>query len=280
VIAALLLAAAVTATPEPVPTLSPNQTLARIREQFRSHRPPPPYVVYTLTRKQNRADGYPDVSGSYTYHVWVRSSDRAAMKRRVFRDNDEYPPEFDRPAFNEPRDPGPPTADVFEPKPVKPHPVSEPYTPEPASSEAPVIGRVNSVLELDYRVTAMGVEGDLIHLVVEPISDPERNRLHDIYADRTTYELKRLVANDKLFVSGTYHDVFDTTFTITMGMVDGIPVVTAIHGVVGHDAAGIAYNGDGKVVDFTFDDISFPATLPDWYFNPRQYGAHQNDVPQ
>ncbi len=277
-IAALLLAAAV-ATPEPVPTLSPNQTLARIRQQFRSHRPPPPFVTYTITRKQDRSDGYPDVSNSYTYHVWVRSSDRAAMKRRVFRDNYEYPPEFDRPAFNEARDPGPPTADVFEPKPLKPHPVSEPYTPEPAESSAPVIGRVTSVLELDYRVTVMTIEGNLIHLTVEPISDQERNRLRDIYADKTTYELTKLVATDKLFVSGSYSDVYGTTFTITMGMVDGIPVVTAIHGIVGRDDRGVDYNDDGKDVDFTFTNIAFPATLPEWYFNPRQYGAHQNDAP-
>ena len=80
----------------------------------------------TISRKQDRNDGYPDVTNTYTYHVWVRNSDRAAMKRRVFRDNYEYPPEFDRPAFNEARDPGPPTADIFEPKPVRPHPASEP----------------------------------------------------------------------------------------------------------------------------------------------------------
>ena len=278
-IAALLFAVAV-AAPEPVPTLSPNQTLARIRNQFRSHRPPPPYVAYTLVRKQNRSDGYPDVSGSYTYHVFVRNSDRAALKRRVFRDNYEYPPEFDRPAFNEARDPGPPTADVFEPKPARPHPASVPYTPEPSASAPAVIGRVTSVLELDYRVTAMTIEGPLIHLTVEPISDRERNRLRDIYADRSTYELTKLVATDKLFLSGSYSDVYGTTFTITMGVVAGVPVVTSIHGIVGRDDRGVDYNDDGKEVDFTFSNITFPPNLPEWYFNPRQYGAHPNDVPQ
>jgi hypothetical protein len=281
VIAALLLAAAIaTPSPEPVPTLSPTQTLARIRAQFRSHRPPPPYVTYTLVRKQNRSDGYPDVSGSYTYHVWVRTSDRAALKRRVFRDNYEYPPEFDRPAFNEARDPGPPTADVFEPKPARPHPISEAYTPEPTGSEAPIIGRVTSVLELDYRVTGMAIEGNLLHVQVEAISDRERNRLRDIYVDKNTYELVKLVANDKLFVSGSYSDVYGTLFTIQMGMVQGVPVVTSIHGIVGRDDRGVDYNDDGKEVDFTFTNIQFPPTLPDWYFNPRLYGAHQNDAPQ
>ena len=71
---ALLLAAAVASpAPDPVPTLSPTQLLARIRSQFRSHRPPPPYQSYTLERKQLRTDGYPDVTGSYMFHVWVRN---------------------------------------------------------------------------------------------------------------------------------------------------------------------------------------------------------------
>jgi hypothetical protein len=265
-------AIAASPTPEPTPLLTPSQTLARIRQQFRSHRPPPPYETYTVVRKQLRADGYPDVSNSYTFHVWVRNSDRAAMKRQVFRDDYEYPPVFDRPAFNEARDPGPPTADVFEPKPARPHPVEVPYTPEPEQSQLPVIGRITSLVEYDYRVTSLTIEGPYMHLVVEPIRDPERNRLRDVYADKDTYELHRLVATDKLFVPGD--KVYTTIFTITMDTVQGIPVVSDIHGVVEDD-----YYGDGKDVDYTFRDIRFPATLPDWYFNARQYGAHTNDVP-
>lgn len=280
-LAVLLLAAAIVApTPEPVPTLTPTQLLVRIRTQFRSHRPPPPFETYTLERKQLRNDGFPDVTGSYTYHVWVRNGDRAALKREVFRDDYEYPPEFDRPAFDEARDPGPPTADVFEPKPLKPHPVSEAYTPEPATTEAPLIGRVLSLVEFDYRVTYVSIENDLVHLTVAPISDPDRNRLREIYADKTTFELKKLVAADRLFLTGPDNDVFADQFTITMGLVDGVPVVTQIHGIAGSDDRGREYQDDGKEVDFYFRDITFPATLPDWYFNPRQYGAHQNDYPR
>jgi hypothetical protein len=279
-VAFLLAAALATPSPEPVPTLSPTQLLARIRAQFRSHRPPPDYETYTLNRKQQRSDGYPDLAGTYTYHVWVRNSDRAALKRRVFRDDYEYPPEFDRPAFNEARDPGPPTADVFEPKPLVPHPVSQAYTPEPRSTPLEVIGRVQSLIEYDYRVTDVAYEGDLVHLTLAPISDPDRNRLRELYADRQTYELRKLVAADKLFVSGAYKDVFADTFTITMGTVAGVPVVTHIHGIAGYDGEGRDYQDDGKIVDFTFSDITFPATLPAWYFDARQYGAHQHDLPQ
>ena len=81
-------------------------------------------------------------------------------------------------------------------------------------------------------------------------------------------------------MTGGYKGDYADEFTITMGTVDGVPVVTRIHGIAGTDARGLEYQDDGKVVDFFFRDITFPRSLPDWYFNPRQYGGHQNDLPQ
>jgi len=95
----------------PVP--NGEKLLADIRKVFRSHRPPPPYVTYTLTRTQQTEQGYPDYANIYTEHIWCRSSDRAALERKVYRDDYRGPLTFDRPAFNEARDPGPPTADLF-----------------------------------------------------------------------------------------------------------------------------------------------------------------------
>lgn len=279
-LAALLLAVALAQAasaqePDPNAPPTPQRVLGLIRAQFRSHRPPPPFVSYTLTRKQNTDQGYPDVVESYTYHIWVRTSDRAAMGRKVFRDNYEYPPEFLRPAFNEDRDPGPPTADVFEPAPVKPHPISFVPTPEPTNDPTLVIGRVSTFVESEYTVTSLTHEGPLLHLVLQPIRDPNRNRLREIYADAATYDLRKLVATDKLFVlGGGKPQVYGMTFTITMGTIDGHLVVTDLHGKVGD-----GYVGDGVDVDFTFRDIKFPATMPDWYFNARTYGQHTNDVP-
>lgn len=271
---ALVLAQAASAQ-EPEATPSPQRVLGLIRAQFRSHRPPPPYVSYTISRAQKTDQGYPDVVETYTYHVWCRTRDRAAMGRKVFRDNYEYPPEFMRPAFNEDRDPGPPTADVFEPAPVKPRPISEVPTPEPTDDPTLVIGRVSTFVESDYRVTSLTHEGPLLHLTLEPIRDVERNRLREIYADAATYEVTKLVATDKLFVHGAGKpEVYGVTFTIVMGTVDGHPVVTDLHGRVGD-----GYTGDGVDVDYAFRDIKFPPTMPDWYFNARSYGQHAHDVP-
>ena len=163
---------------------------------------------------------------------------------------------------------------MFEPAPARPHPVSEVPTPEPHYTPLPVIGSVRALIENDYRVDSLQIEGDQVHLQIYPIRDVERNRLRDVYADAKTLELRKLIATDKLFVNNGKDGIFPVTFTITMGSVQGYPVVTSLHGVVGG-----GYNGDGQQVDFRFSDITFPATLPAWYFDARSYAAHQNDAP-
>ena len=207
-----------------------------------------------------------------TRTIFARSSDRASLGRKVYRDNARGALEFMRPAFNESRDPGPPTADIFEAAPVRPQPVE--FVPTPGSrpqTEPPIIGSVVVANDPDYFAESVAVEGNLLHLHIRPIRDPQRNRLREIWADKTTYELRKLVATDRLFV-GTH--VYGETFTITMGTVEGRPVVTDIHG-----KAGDGYTGDGVDVDFHFRDITFPASLPAWYFDSHAYGAHTTDAP-
>ena len=274
----VFLLAAAMATPVPAasaePSPTPQRILGLIRSQYRSHRPPPQFETYTLVRSQKATNGYPDPTGSYTMHVWVRNTDRAALTRFVYRDEARGDLKFDRPAFNEDRDPGPPTADVFEPAPARPHPVSEVPTPEPHYTPLPVIGSVRALFESDYRVDSMQTEGDQLHLQIFPIRDVERNRLREVFVDAKTLELRKLIATDKLFVNNGKNGIFPVTFTITMGNVQGIPVVTNLHGVVGG-----GYRDDGQEVDYRFTDITFPTTLPAWYFDARSYAAHQNDAP-
>jgi hypothetical protein len=62
--------------------------------------------------------------------------------------------------------------------------------------------------------------------------------------------------------------------TVTMSMLDGVPVIRAVHGAVGGN-----YHDDRREGDCTFTDVTFPPTLPDWYLDPRRYGAHAADAP-
>lgn len=283
----LNLAAATAKAKKPVPVPTPrhrvvkatpapelpkgDKLLADIRRVFRSHRPPPQYVTYTLMRSQQTEQGYPDYLGTYTEHIWCRTSDRAALERKVFRDDYRGPMTFDRPAFNEARDPGPPTADVFEPAPIHPHPVEFVPTPEPVAG-GPEIGVVRAVGETQYRVLRVTVEGSQFHVSVTPIRDPERNRLREIYVDSKSLELQKLVATDKLFMDGG--PVYNVIATITMGVVEGRPVVTFVHAQVDS-----SYVGNGEQIDIEFKDIAFPSSLPGWYFDPHQYASHQSDWP-
>jgi hypothetical protein len=277
-IASLPKAHAAAPTPAPVPTLSPTQWLATIRNKFRSHRPPPPYVVYTESRKQNTDRGFLDYADSYSYKYWCRTSDRAALKRKI-----EIVPamgfaEFERAAFNADYDPGPPTGDLFEKAPAHPVAQSVVPTPEPEASPLQTIGQVAVTSEYEYKVTSVTFEGKLVHLVLEPIRDPERNRLREIWADKDTYELVRIKAHDRLFVPNGVHgdDIYGVIFDIKIAMLQGTPIVTDIHGIVGDN-----YSGDGQIVDFTFRNIAFPTTLPDWYFDPKTYGSHpEKELPR
>jgi hypothetical protein len=274
--------AATSPTPEPEPsfTPSPQRLLGLIRARFRSHRPPPPYVTYTLVRAQKTDRGFVDYVGSYTYHIWCRNLDRAALGRQIFRLGAIGDPEFQRPAFNEDRDPGPPTADIFEPAPARPTQISDVPTPEPANVPFQIIGRTTVAGEYDYAVDDVKIEGDQYHLILRPLRDPERNRLREVFANKDTYEVTRLITHDRLFVPDE-KKIYNATFDVRVQMLQGTPVVTSIHGDVGSTAGGEEYSGDGKVVDFTFKDIKFPATLPDWYFDSRSYGAHKakGDLP-
>ena len=271
----------VAAVATPVPLPSPDRLLYEIRRQFRSHRPPPPYVTYTLVRKQTLDDGYPDLLNSYTYHIWCRNYDRAALGRRVYRGSSRGTLEFLRPSFNEPWDPGPPTADLFEPAPAHPHSSPRDFvpTPEPTGNLPLTIASVTVLGEFDYRVTRVADEGDLIHVSLMPRRDPDRNRLREIYVDRKTLELKEVVATDKLYDdedSGRH--IYPMLFTVTLDWMNNMPVVTHIHGTPTYQTDS-EYLGRDATVDYDFNDITFPASLPEWYFDPRDYAQNQANAP-
>lgn len=269
----------------PLPSMSPDDVFYKIRAVFRSHRPPPPYETYTLVRQNNDAEGYPDYASSYTFHIWVRTSDKAAMARQISRLGAIGPLEFMRPQFNDVApdndhpefdDPGPPTADLFEPAPTQPHPISWVPTPEPTGTMPPVIMHVGVTINADYYVDAVNADDGLLHVVLTPRRDPERNRLRELWVDPHTFELEKVLCTDRLAVDyGAGHlDIYPVLFTVTLGRLDGIPIVTHIHGVVEG-----GYSGDDAIVEYSYQDVAFPRSLPSWYFDPHDYAAHLDDAP-
>ena len=241
-------AAPVTVGQVPAESPSPEAVLAKIVDRYRSRRPLPPFESYTLTRFQKTARGDVDPNNSYTRHVWLRTSDGAALTRSIGVNGREGEIGFDRPAFNEPRDPGPPTADLL------------------AAAGA------SSGTALPYRADSLTVDGGQLHLRVSALRDKEHNRVREIFADQNTYALRTLIATDTLFVARG--PTYPVTFTVEMSEVDGIPIVSALRGVVGG-----GYNDDGRQVEYVFSAISFPLSLPDWYFDPKTYRDHRAEAP-
>jgi len=271
-IAALVaLTGALPETPTPAAPVNAQIILGRVRAGFHAQ-PRPPYVVYTLIRR-DKLNGAPDFYNSYNLRIWCRTSDRGALSRRIV-DNRAGDMDFIRPEFDKPIDPGPPTADVFEALASR----RIDATPAPDASAAPVIASVAVLIEFDYFANYAGIDGHDYHLKLTPKRDPERNRLTDVYVDRESYVLTRAVAHDHLFVEGA---AIPERFEVDFGTLEGVPVITEIHGRT--DYGAMTYDRGSTPfheIDYRFTNVAFPATLPDWYFDPKSYGAHRAEAPR
>ena len=258
--------------------LSGDQILARAKAVFRAY-PRPPFIAYTLVRRDRR-NGQPDLENSYTLKIWCRTADRSALARRAWKgaangDLQNITVMFDREV-----DPGPPTADMFEKRvfgatATRRNGLSEATLPPGAGGAAtvepvplPEIGRV-AARDGDYHAVRVARDGELIHLWLEARSDPDRNRLDEIWVDAQSYDLRRAKVRDHLYYFGgqSFEDEFDVRFTPGPA---GLPIIASIHGQTKY----APYE-----TDYTFKEVSFPATLPDWYFTPKLYGQHKADAP-
>lgn len=227
----------------------------------------PAYVSYTLRRSQETPDGLPDLEWSYTYRVWYRTSDNAALERQIFQGRAGNL-RFEHVVFDQACDPGPPSADVFDLPPLD----------APAAAAAPqelkTIASVRATAPPAYDVVFIQREKNVWHLRLRPEHDPARYRLRELWADATTYELQKAVVADKLYVQGG--PVYDQLDTLTWAVVNGRPLITHIHTRADFDNDTPP---DGVDIDYDFSEIAFPSTLPDWFFEPPLYGAHLQQAP-
>jgi hypothetical protein len=267
--ATLIGSGACPATAQPSPPPNGYAILARVKAGLRSGERPA-FVAYTLVRR-DALDRVPDAANSYTLRVWCRTADGAALSRRVFGSRAVGGADFIVPAFDQPIDPGPPTADLLDV--IR---QTRAAAPTPAGATR-VIGSVSVVIETNYQVTFAGIDGNDDHLWLEARRDPERNRLTDLYVDRDTYALHRVVAHDRLYAAGR---VTPLRFEIDFGTNQGVPVITAIRGETDYTALDSRVRDEPlHEVTYQFKDIRFPAELPAWYFQPEQYGAHRSELP-
>jgi hypothetical protein len=152
---------------------------------------------------------------------------------------------FARVTFNEAVDPGPPTEDAYGTK------------------------------EALYRASLIDSENGEYHLTLEPVSDPRRDRLRELWVDAKTFETKQVIVDDRLFIQpGPIVPVY-----MQMEFVNykGMAVIFRIQAVTRwmRDAREVQEQTD----EFLFTNISFPDSLPSWYFEPKTYREHMAEAP-
>jgi hypothetical protein len=255
-------------------TIAPALALRVLGEAKRAwrERTVPAYVVYTIDR-ESTVDMQYDMRGSYRDRVWYRTRDGLALTRRFAGKRAVGPLRLERPAFDAAKDPGPPTVDLFA-LPL----LSE--APAPTAADVPVIGRAATRAEYDYAVTSATLEttagAQRYHLVVRAAREPDRNRLQEVWVDPSTYALERVKARDHLFLIDDRERVIDVmpeSFDMRVAETNGVRHVARI------DTRCLRHDGVFDATVYRFDDVAFPETLPDWYFDEAQYGRNAASAP-
>jgi len=144
--------------------------------------------------------------------------------------------------------------------PVVPPMPGEP-TPEPDIERLHEIGRVVAVNH-EYKVKFVGEEhlryGDSLHLSLEPLRDPQLNRLRDIWIAKDTYVLLReRVAG--IFDSKPYDRV--------SWLVEFVPLNSRMYIQQVHTSDDMHFGIDRvDHLQFDFVDYQFPADIPPYTF--------------
>jgi hypothetical protein len=250
--------------------LSGEKILARAKAQFRAYRRPA-FVSYTLSREDG-ISGRPYLADSYSLGVWCRTADRAALTRTVNDAGDvDGPLAFVRPAFDKAVDPGPPTIDIFERNAFlrAAAPVATP------AADIPTLAVVAVRIELDYRVDAFQLEGNAWVLHLSPRREPERNRLRTLWIDHESFDLRRAIATDALFLGDQKSaEIFDMKFEKQ----NGIPVIRSIEMRSADEAPLLPQILRHRGL-YLFQNIAFADAMPAWYFNPARYASNVRQAP-
>jgi hypothetical protein len=114
-------------------------------------------------------------------------------------------------------------------------------------------------------------------LKLQPVRDPERNRLRELWVDNATFEIERALAMDRLFSIQTGTSVPDK-MDIAFELRDGLPLIRRIT-MIANVIPTLSNSARRDESDYTYDDISFPQSLPDWYFDPKTYYQRFREAP-
>jgi hypothetical protein len=148
----------------------------------------------------------------------------------------------------------------------------------PDLSDLKTIASVVSVAKPSYKIQYAGTDkltnggGEAYHLRLDPLSEPAKHNLRELWVSATTGNIVRAV------LVGDYRPdpqslLEQTTVSEDFGPVG--PYWMVIHHTWSYRDApdGITFQ-----YDVTAKNMSFPATIPAWYFDERQFAHHRSEV--
>jgi hypothetical protein len=143
-------------------------------------------------------------------------------------------------------------------------------TPAPAATEEPkTIGRVTARARA-YDVAYAGDEAidgiRTAHLTLRAYRDPDKHVLHDIWIDRATRGIVRMHGTISLAAHAASVD-----FAVDY---DETPATQLVRRVSGYAKAQLLLVKIGGDFVFTLTHVTYPPTLPDWYFAKNGWRDH------
>lgn len=148
----------------------------------------------------------------------------------------------------------------------------------PDLSDLKTIASVVSVAKPSYKIQYAGTDkltnggGEAYHIKLDPLSEPAKHNLRELWVSASTGNIVRAV------IVGDYrpdqHSLLEqTTVAEDFGPVG--PYWMVIHHTWSYRDApdGVTFQ-----YDVTAKNMSFPATIPAWYFDERQFARHRSEV--
>jgi hypothetical protein len=138
--------------------------------------------------------------------------------------------------------------------------------PNPLETFEPVIGRV-SVTGGDYDVSLLGRENDdgfdVYHLALQPLHDPDQNRLREMWVDAKTFDVHKLIT----FGIFSHGPATSVPWTVTFIQLHGHwfirqETTTATLRGAGHLFGSTEYHG----INYTFGAYEYPGLISDLEF--------------
>lgn len=147
----------------------------------------------------------------------------------------------------------------------------------PDLSDLRTIAAVVTVAKPAYDITLAGTDpltkgGRAYHLVLKPLSDPWKHNLRELWINTATFDIMRAVLVGD-YRPDTTQLVERTTVAEDFGSVG--PYWVVIHHTWSYRDAPNAVLFQYDVTD---QQMAFPASIPAWYFDERQFARHRSEV--